>query len=117
MPGYRTGGTIHVHHQQSDRIHPPQPKQRASRLSDDICQIDSGPHVPSEWRRPEACVWAARLAIAFREQFKMDVIIDLWCYRRHGHNDTDEPASTQPVMYREIEHHKTTRSSSRAGHR
>ena len=57
----------------------------------------------------EACVHACKLAIDFREQFKCDVMIDLWCYRRHGHNETDEPAFTQPVMYREIEQHQSAR--------
>ena len=54
---------------------------------------------------PAAVVHAAGLAIAFRQQFKMDVLIDLWCYRRHGHNEADDPTFTQPLMYREIEGH------------
>jgi 2-oxoglutarate dehydrogenase E1 component len=58
---------------------------------------------------PEACVHAARLAIAFRQKFHQDVIIDLWCYRRHGHNEADEPSFTQPLMYKEIEAHPRPR--------
>jgi 2-oxoglutarate dehydrogenase E1 component len=54
---------------------------------------------------PEAVVHAARLAIAFRQQFKQDVLLDLWCYRRHGHNETDDPTFTQPRLYEEIAAH------------
>ena len=58
---------------------------------------------------PEAVVEVARAAAEFRQQFKKDVVIDLFCYRRHGHNETDEPAFTQPLMYRTIARHPTTR--------
>ena len=58
---------------------------------------------------PEACVAAARLAIAYRERFKRDFLIDLVGYRRYGHNEGDEPAFTQPLMYRAIDSHRTVR--------
>ena len=58
---------------------------------------------------PEACVEAARLAIAYRNEFHRDFLIDLIGYRRHGHNEGDEPAFTQPVMYRTIAAHPTVR--------
>src|SRR5207302_6283438 len=58
---------------------------------------------------PEAVVEAARAAIEYRQRFAKDVVIDLFCYRRHGHNESDEPAFTQPLMYRTIARHPTTR--------
>ena len=59
---------------------------------------------------PEAVVHVARIAIEFRQQFKKDVVVDMFCYRRHGHNEADEPAFTQPLMYRKIAQHPTTRT-------
>ncbi len=58
---------------------------------------------------PEAVVHVARIATEFRQRFKKDVVIDMFCYRRHGHNEADEPAFTQPMMYRTIAGHPTTR--------
>src|ERR1700753_2247177 len=58
---------------------------------------------------PEAVVHAARIATEFRQKFGKDVVIDMICYRRFGHNESDEPAFTQPLMYKAIKDHKTTR--------
>ncbi|HEV2296479.1 MAG TPA: 2-oxoglutarate dehydrogenase E1 component [Tepidisphaeraceae bacterium] len=109
MPGYRTGGTIHliVNNQIGFTATPKQ--IRFTPYPTDIAKSIGAVIFHVNGDDPEAVVHASRMAIAFREQFKMDVIVDLWCYRRHGHNETDEPSFTSPVMYKQIERHKSVR--------
>ncbi len=109
MPYYRTGGTIHViiNNQIGFTTFPRQ--GRFTPYPTDVAKMIQAPIFHVNGDDPEACVWVAKLAIAFRQRFHCDVMIDMWSYRRHGHNEADEPSFTQPVMYREIAQHPRPR--------
>jgi len=103
---YRTGGTIHVIIDNQIGFTTDPEDGRFTQYPSDTAKNIQAPifHVNAD--DPESCVHAAKLAIAFRQQFKEDVIIHLVCYRRHGHNEADDPTYTQPLLYKKIAAHQ-----------
>jgi 2-oxoglutarate dehydrogenase E1 component len=105
LRGYSTGGTIHfVVNNQVGFTTSPQ-FARSSPYPSDAAKMVSAPILHVNGDDPEAVTFACKLAIDFRQTFKRDVVIDMWCYRRFGHNEGDEPGFTQPLMYDEIRKH------------
>jgi 2-oxoglutarate dehydrogenase E1 component len=109
LRGYRTGGTIHfiVNNQIGFTTAPAY--SRFTPYPSDVAMMVQAPIFHVNGDDPEAVVHVARVATEFRQEFKRDVVIDMICYRRHGHNEGDEPGYTQPLMYRRIGAKKTTR--------
>ena len=109
LVGYRTGGTIHIVVNNQIGFTTVPAHAYSGLYCTDIAKSIQVPILHVNGDEPEAVVFAARMAAEFRQQFATDVVLDIVCYRRHGHNENDEPAFTQPIMYRAIRERPTTR--------
>src|SRR5581483_7409880 len=109
LKGYRTGGTIHfiVNNQIGFTTSPRY--SRSSPYPSDVALMVEAPIFHVNGDAPEAVTYAAKVATEYRQKFGKDVVIDMFCYRRFGHNEGDDPTMTQPLMYLAIKHHPTTR--------
>ena len=108
LKGYKTGGSIHfiINNQIGFTTAPRH--ARTSPYPSDQAKLVEAPIIHVNGDDPEAVVYAAKVATEFRQKFHKPVVIDMFCYRRFGHNESDEPAFTQPLMYQKIRSHKTT---------
>jgi 2-oxoglutarate dehydrogenase E1 component len=108
LRGHRTGGSVHfiVNNQIGFTTYPR--FSRSSPYPSDVAKMIDAPIFHANGDDPEAVVFAAKVATEFRQQFQKPVVVDMFCYRRYGHNEGDEPAFTQPLMYKAIRSHPTT---------
>ncbi len=109
LRGYRTGGTIHVVVNNQVGFTTSPSSSRSSLYCTDVARMIQAPIFHVNGDDPEACVRVARLAFEYRQAFNKDVVIDMVCYRRRGHNEGDDPSYTQPLMYDLIEQKRSVR--------
>ena len=108
LKGHNTGGTIHIIVNNQIGFTTSPRFARSSPYPSDLGKVVEAPILHCNGDDPEAVVHCAKIAIEFRQKFNRDVVIDIICYRRFGHNEGDEPSFTQPLMYKKIKEHPTT---------
>ncbi|MCP3959930.1 MAG: 2-oxoglutarate dehydrogenase E1 component [bacterium] len=111
LPGYRTGGTLHVIVNNQIGFTTSPEMGRSTQYATDVARMIQTPVFHVNGEDPDAVAHVVRIAMDYRREFQQDVIIDMYCYRRYGHNEGDEPSYTQPLLYEVIRNRKTVRES------